>query len=434
MATITIAGLGPGRRGLRTVETAGAIAGARRIVLRTAVHPDVNDLASDGRVVVCDDLYEDAASFADVYDRIAERVSVLAGEGDVLYLTPGHPRYGEKVTERIERLANVRGHKVNVLPGVSTLDVISTALAVDLMTSEPQSIDGTSLVEALEAAPFASGAVDLSPFRPVLVTQVFSSEIAVACKLALGRLYPDDYPVTVVRGAGTNGESRATVPLHRLDRVEVDHLTSVWIEPLPAIAPSRAFSGLARIVARLRAPDGCPWDRKQDARSLLPALLEEAYEAVEAIERDDPGDAAEELGDLLLLIAMEAQIAEEAELFQIEDVIESITAKLIRRHPHIFGDASAESADDVIGVWQRVKAAEGKTKPKASHPVDRYPAPMPIARRLHDLLPKSGPGLDPTRADELGDRLFELTRQAIDSGFDPEALLLAAARRKIPES
>ena len=432
MATITIAGLGPGRRGLRTIETVEAIAAAKQIVLRTAIHPDVDDLVMDSRVVVCDDVYEAAESFEIVYVRIAERVMNLADAGDVLYLVPGHPRYGELVTERVEQLANVRGHRVEVLGAVSALDQISVALRVDLMTREPQMIDATTLAGAIENDPFSAGMVDLSPIRPVLVTQVYSHEMAAATKLALARVFPEEHEVTVIRAAGTDTQSSIRVPLHRLDRVEVDHLTSVWIEPIESIAPTSSFAGLARIVARLRAPGGCPWDQKQDAGSLVNSLLEEAYEAAEAIQTDDPTHAAEELGDLLLLIAMESQIAEEDGLFQIEDVIEGITSKLIRRHPHVFGDHVAASADDVVGIWQQVKATEGK-KPKPAHPIDRYPAPMPIARRLIDFYSSSD--VDQSLNDkELGDQLFSLTRSAIEAGLDPEKILLEAAKRNIPES
>jgi tetrapyrrole methylase family protein/MazG family protein len=435
--TIVIAGLGPGGRGYRTLETARAIDQARRIVLRTAIHPDIDDLVSDPRVVACDDLYENAESFRHLYDAVASRVVEIAADGDVLYLTPGHPRYGEHVTERIEALAAESGHQVRVLAAVSAFDVVAVALKRDFMSDQPQSIDATTLAASLETEPFSAGLVDLSPYRPLLVTQVFSREMSVATKLALSRLYHDEHVVTVVRGAGTGDETTETVPLHRLDRATVDHLTSVWADRLPADAASRAFAGLLRVASRLRAPGGCPWDREQTAQSLLPSLLEEAYEVVEALQSGDTDHVSEELGDLLLHVVMQSQIAEEDGLFRIEDVVESITTKLIRRHPHVFGESAAESADDVLNIWQKVKAEErasAKKKSKPPHPLDRYPAPMPIARRLHDLLPKNGSNDDDLAPDQLGDQLYELTRQIIAQGLDPERVLLEAARRHIPES
>jgi tetrapyrrole methylase family protein/MazG family protein len=432
MATITIAGLGPGRRGLRTLETVQAIESARKIVLRTLIHPETSEFLGDPRVVACDDIYESLESFKEVYAAIADRVCLAADDGDVLYLAPGHPRYGEFVTPLIEARAAEHGHEIVVFAAVSALDEIAVALGADLMSLEPQSIDATTLVNVIDAEPFAAGLLDVSTVRPVLVTQVYSPEMASATKLALSRVFPDDHDVCVVTAAGTDARTVTTVPLHELDRVHVDHLTSVWVGPRPDLSAGRDFPSLARIVARLRAPGGCPWDQKQTTTSLLDSLLEEAYEAVEAFQQDDHAHGAEELGDLLMIIAMQSQIAEEEGLFQIEDVIEGITAKLLRRHPHVFGDETARSAEDVVGIWQAVKATEGK-KTKPAHPLDRYPKPMPIAQRLVDhLRPSDVTGSIDNEA--LGDQLFALTMSAIEAGLNPETLLLEAAKRAIPET
>jgi MazG family protein len=204
---------------------------------------------------------------------------------------------------------------------------------------------------------------------------------------------------------------------------------------LDPLSSTQTFSSLLRIAARLRAPGGCPWDREQTAESLLPSLLEEAYEVVDAIQSGDAEHASEELGDLLLHVVMQSQIAEEEGLFGINDVAEQITTKLIRRHPHVFGDVSAENSDDVLGVWQRVKAAEragGGKQPLPEHPLDRYPRSMPVARRLHDLNGSKAATMTELTEAELGERLFAATQAAIDAGFDPERLLLDAARRGIP--
>jgi len=437
MSHITIAGLGPGSAGLRTVETARAISDASAIVLRTAIHPGIEDLIADGRVVSCDDIYESSHSFEAVYAQIAERVVSKADLGDVLYLTPGHPSYGERVTPLILELAEMRGHSWTILVSVSAFDAVAVALQIDLMAEEPQSIDATTLASALDQEPFAAGIVDLSPTRPILVTQVFNRDMASATKLTLNRLFPESHEVIVVKSAGLREQLIDRIPLHRLDRIDVDHLTSVWIPASDPLSSTQTVSSLLRIAARLRAPGGCPWDREQTSLSLLPPLLEEAYEVVEAIESGDAAHSSEELGDLLLHVVMQSQIAEEEGLFSINDVADHITTKLIRRHPHVFADVSAESSDDVLGVWQRIKAAEraGNDKPpRPDHPVDRYPQSMPVARRLHDLNGthvQSGSNLS---EHELGDQLFAATQSAIVAGYDPERLLLEAARRSIPSS
>ncbi len=157
MSHITIAGLGPGAPGLRTVETAQAISDASVIVLRTAIHPGIEDLIRDSRVVACDDIYESCHSFDAVYAEIAERIVTLADRGDLLYLTPGHPFYGERVTPLIMERAGERQHSYNILAAVSAFDTIATALQIDLMNAEPQSIDATTLTHALDQEPFAVG-------------------------------------------------------------------------------------------------------------------------------------------------------------------------------------------------------------------------------------------------------------------------------------
>jgi MazG family protein len=125
------------------------------------------------------------------------------------------------------------------------------------------------------------------------------------------------------------------------------------------------FERLIEIMARLRGPGGCPWDREQTFESLRPYLIEEAYEVIEAIERKDWAHLPEELGDLQLQIVFQSQIAAEAGLFTIDNVLESINAKLIRRHPHVFGSESLESAGEVVHRWEEIKAAEKESRASA---------------------------------------------------------------------
>ena len=126
------------------------------------------------------------------------------------------------------------------------------------------------------------------------------------------------------------------------------------------------FSELVDIVKRLRGPGGCPWDREQTAESLRPCLLEEAYEVLDAIGSSDPAALRDELGDLLLQVVMQAEFAAEAERFTIEDVIAAILAKMIRRHPHVFGGAVVADSSDVLRHWSRIKAEERAAKDGAS--------------------------------------------------------------------
>ena len=126
------------------------------------------------------------------------------------------------------------------------------------------------------------------------------------------------------------------------------------------------FEKLLYIMDKLRGPDGCPWDKKQDLYSLKPYIIEEAYEVVEALEKDDMGLLKEELGDLLLQVIFQSQIGKEKDLFDINDVIKGIIAKLIRRHPHVFGDENIETASEVKKTWEEIKKKERISKKEDS--------------------------------------------------------------------
>jgi MazG family protein len=148
-----------------------------------------------------------------------------------------------------------------------------------------------------------------------------------------------------------------------------------------------AFEKLCEIVAKLRAPGGCPWDREQTHESLLPALIEEAYEVAGAVRANDTANFREELGDLLLLIVMHAQIASESGRFDINAVLEDVTEKLIRRHPHVFGNSDARDSGAVLKQWESIKRAEKKHKPgrnagdAAGHYLDDLPLAFPALMR-----------------------------------------------------
>ena len=137
------------------------------------------------------------------------------------------------------------------------------------------------------------------------------------------------------------------------------------------------FQQLCKIVAKLRAPGGCPWDREQTHESLLPALIEEAYEVAEAVRTNDDAHLREELGDLLLLIVMLAEIAREAGRFNIDDVLSDVTKKLIRRHPHVFGKSDARDSVAVLKQWESIK----RTEKTGKHYLDGLPAALPALMR-----------------------------------------------------
>lgn len=207
----------------------------------------------------------------------------------------------------------------------------------------------------------------------------------------------------------------------------------------------RSFDELVRIMAVLRAPDGCPWDREQTHMSLRRHLVEEAYEAVAAIESGDDAEMADELGDILLQVVFHAQIASEDDRFDIDDVADAIVAKLKRRHPHIFADAVAETPAEVMERWDRIKRAEKPGHGLLDGIANTLPAltmAEKISRRavsvgfewetvedvwdkVHEEIEelKATTAGSPEAEDELGDLLFTVVNVGRKMGVDPEQAL-----------
>lgn len=184
------------------------------------------------------------------------------------------------------------------------------------------------------------------------------------------------------------------------------------------------------VMDRLRSPGGCPWDAEQTHESLTRYLLEETYEVLEAIETGDLALLREELGDLLLQVLFHARIAQErvdGEAFDIEDVARDLADKLVRRHPHVYGDADSGDAEHLNETWERQKIAEkGRTSA-----VDGVPIAQPalaLSAKLIARATRAGLDVAPDSTDEIGERLFAVVRDAVARGVDPEAALRRTAR------
>lgn len=194
---------------------------------------------------------------------------------------------------------------------------------------------------------------------------------------------------------------------------------------------------LRTVMRRLRAPDGCPWDQEQDHQSIRLNAVEEVYELVDAIEAGDDGEILEELGDLLLQVVFHAQMADERGAFDFDDIAQTITDKLIRRHPHVFGDAKVKDVDGVWNQWDAIKQKEkAGTANERKSAFDGIPRHLPalmqaheVAKkgRKHGLLPKGRRG-GAKRA--LGEELFRLAKKAQANGWQAEALLRAETERR----
>lgn len=438
---VHVLGLGPGPTGLITLETMDLLLGADEVLVRTSRHPCVDDLRARGvRVRPLDRHYERAANMEEAYSSIAEEVLDEARRrGEAFYATPGLPLLAERAVQLLlEEEVEVRVHGA-----VSFLDAVLAALRLDAVEGLLL-LDGDRLLER--------GYGILHPRVDTLLAQVDSRLKASEVKLVLLEIYPPLHRLRVVRAAGTPSQRVEEVPLEELDREErFDHLTTLY---LPALddADLYDFQRLLDLVSHLRGPEGCPWDRRQTHASLARHVVEEAHEAVEAIRREDWDHLAEELGDLLLQVALHAQLGAEEGAFDARDPLRSIVTKLLRRHPHVFGEAKLDTAEEVIARWERIKAEE-RGEPSVLDGVAGGLPALLYAFKLQsraarigfdweageDVLPKlreelaeveevlRGGGGD--LEDELGDVLFTLVNVCRHYGVDPEVALHGAARK-----
>lgn len=200
----------------------------------------------------------------------------------------------------------------------------------------------------------------------LIICQVYDQMVASEVKLTLMEDLPDEYEVMIVTAAGGRDEKIVKVPLYELDRAAaVDNLTSVYVPPIKEEEQlNHQFQTLRSVIAELRGPNGCPWDKKQTHSSLKRYLIEECYELIEAIDEEDDDHMVEELGDVLLQVMLHAQIGSDEGMFSIDDVIRTLTDKMIRRHPHVFGTAEVRDEGEVLANWQEIKRAEKGSQQK----------------------------------------------------------------------
>ena len=380
--------------------------GTGHLYLRTARHPVADVLREWGlQWESFDALYETAPDFHAVYAAIAARIlseaEGVGADGELLPVAlaaPGHPLFAEETSRLIIEGAKQAAIPVKIVSSGSFVEAALTAAGISLG-------EGCDVRDALTLPPadaigsqgeILAGGIDVS--RGLLLYQVYDSASASHAKLALMRSYPDDWEITIIRQAGVSGqETVLRVPLFRLDREKVDHLTSVYVPPLPPEFRRADFAALVGLMARLRSPNGCPWDREQTHASLRKYFIEETYEVLEAIDADDPELLCEELGDALLQVVFHAQLASETGDFDVSDVIGKIVSKLVRRHPHVFGETLVSGSDEVLTNWEQIKRAE-----KGGQAAEWRPSAL-------DGVPKGLPALM---------QALEISKRAVKVGFE----------------
>jgi tetrapyrrole methylase family protein/MazG family protein len=472
---ITLIGLGAGdvdtltRGAERALREAAArhAAGTGRLFVRTARHPVVDALREWGLPFeAMDNLYDTLPDFDAVYEAIADRVLKAAGSQDrdspVALAVPGHPLFGEEAVRRIRARAAADGIATTVISSGSFVEAVLTAVGASLDEGcdvrDALTLQETDVIDR-DGRP---GPARVDTSRGLLLFQVFDAASASHAKLALMRDYPDDWGIVLVRQAGVRDlEEVRRIPLFQLDRHPVDHLTAVYVPPLPPERRRPGFPSLVGIMARLRAPDGCPWDREQTSQTLKKYFIEETYEVIEAIDADDPTLLCEELGDALLQVVFHAELAAEDGVFNIDDVTAGIVEKLVRRHPHVFGELAVADSAEVLRNWEKIKRAENTEKDAdwRKSILDGIPNGLPALmraaeiskkvvkvgfewERFEDVLAKldeeiaelkaelASADLDPDKiAGELGDLLFTIVQVARWQKIDAEDALRSMLTR-----
>lgn len=229
----------------------------------------------------------------------------------------------------------------------------------------------------LEAGTLASAHVPpYPPDMPVLFTRVDSEAIASQIKMVLSTTYSMEHMVYVVQGGRKKEE--------RLGEFRIDEFSVATCLYVPALGDGTSFESFAEIVAHLRAPDGCPWDKEQTHETLRKHLLEESYEAIHAIDSGDFTDMREEFGDLLLQIVLQSQIANEEKQFNVNQVVQGIYSKIVRRHPHVFGDVELNDVDGVLANWEKLKEQERKDKKQEKGLLDGVPIAIPALEQAQE--------------------------------------------------
>ncbi len=454
---ITVVGLGTGDENQLTLGVWRKLQSAPSLYLRTEQHPMVRML-KDNHIPYqsFDDLYEAHGGFNEVYEAIADNLiqAAKSQEKEIVYAVPGHPMVAEYTVQLLNGRCPQEGITLTLLGGESFLDQAFLRFGFD-------PIDGFQLLDATSLSRYA-----LNPLLHTIVGQVYDSYTASDLKLSLMEAYPDDYPVTVAHSLGIEGEEQIQeVPLYELDRVQgYGNLSLVWVPRSERdTVANRTFGRLHEIVAILRSPEGCPWDREQTHASLRKNLIEETCEVLETIDDDDPAAMCEELGDLMLQVMLHAQIEEETGTFSVHDVINGLNEKLVRRHPHVFGENKAHNADEALVNWNEMKAEEKRKKgidvkqqsvlagvprdlpglmkawklqKKAAHVGFDWPEVGGVMAKveeelgeLRQAMESERPGAELERLAELGDLLFAIVNLARFLKIDPEEALAATNRK-----
>ena len=405
--------------------TLGAIKALRsgdRIILRTGRCGCADWLRAEGMSFeTLDYLFEECEDFDELIERSSQVVMDAAADAPVIYCV------SDLTDKTCALLCTEAGDAVRLVPGVS---------------------EGGSLFAFAGDDMRIVSASDADLFEPdvrvsTLVREIDSPMLAGDIKLRLSEHYPDELGIYIIDAAG----QIQSIPLCELDRLdEYDHRMCALIPAVRELNRLERYDvrHLEQIMRRLRDFDGCPWDREQTHESLRRYLVEEAYEAVDAIDRDDMDDLYDELGDVLLQVVFHSDIARQFGEFELSDVTTAICRKMLRRHPHVFGDARAQNAEEVADLWSNLKMQE-KALQSGAEAMKAVAGSLPALMRAEKVVKRAiqhgGKYPDAVSAwndwskeasdNTLGELLLALSATADRHGIEAELSLNSAVDRFI---
>ena len=434
---ITIVGLGPGSVDDLSLKAWRRIKDAKTLYLRTTKHPCVKQFPEYLIYTSFDDLYDSIANLNDIHNMMVEQIIQDAkSSNDVVYAVPGDPLIGEGSVVQLLKTADETGIPVEIVHGISPIEPILAELGL-------HSDDGIQILDALTVS--SDYHPPINPEIPAVVVQLHHPSIALRLKSTLLNQYPADFAVKLIHGVDDNEE----IHLDKIDSsIRIGAMTSLYLPPLGKLT---SFESFQNIIAHLRSPEGCPWDRKQTHQSLRPYLIEEAFEVLETIDNDDTDALYEELGDLLLQIVLHTQVAIDKDEFYMSDILRHVNEKMIRRHPHVWGEVDVQGdPKQVTANWEDIKKAEKANSTETRESIlDGVPKGAPalfVAHKYQHKVAKVGfdwadisgveakfkeeleevfsAETDEERAKEIGDMIFVLVNWLrwlnVD---DPESLL-----------
>lgn len=419
-----------------TLAQQKALTSGKPLFLQTERHPSAHVLKElHLNYVSMDDLFESAEDFDALNAHVAER---LVQAGDCVYLATGSIQKSQ--LPAIQSAAERANFRVEVLP------YISAAVAAFPSREPAVSISAHDLPEQID------------PEQNYVVEEIDSKIAAGETKLFLSEYTPDESIVFLASIGKDGAYASREIKLCDLDRQKSYDATTVLYVPRTAYESRtrHGFDDVMRIVRRLRAPNGCPWDREQTHESLKNALLEESYELIDAIDENDDAHICEEMGDVLLQFALHAAIAEEQSAFTARDACTELVEKLIYRHPHVFGDIRVSGSDEVLKNWDALKMSQ-RNQTTQTEVLKSVPKSFPALLRSRKVQKKAADiGFDWENAnqafykiaeetqelreamdqnshveEEMGDLLFAVVNVARLLKLEPEFLLMQATDKFI---